>query len=302
MNSMNWDGLRYFIAAADAGSLSAAAIQLGSNQPTVGRHIDTLESELGIKLFQRSVRGLSLTQEGQYIYEQSKHIQNSIVKIQRSIQGDKDTVSGTVTLSVPEGIGQEILIPALSGFYHKYPHIDLIINVSASSANLTLGEAELAIRLYRPEESNLVVKRLGEMKLGLFASAKYDERHALPVTEKDLYTHRVIAYGDQLANLPENQWLLKYIDKSLRILSSDSTISRLNATRAGIGISIQPLIIAQNKPDLLQILHGAKVPSHNAWLAYHKDFRQVARIRAVIDFVSNLLITAFSTNKTLPTK
>ena len=294
MNRINWDGLRYFVTAADAGSLSAAAIQLGSNQPTVGRHIDALELELGIKLFQRSVRGLSLTQEGQYIYEQSKHIHNSVLKIQRSIQRDKDTVSGTVTLSVPEGIGQEILIPALPDFYHKYPNIDLIINVSASTANLTLGEAEIAVRLFRPEETNLVVKHLGEMKLGLYASAMYEEKHTLPITINDLYNHRIIVYGNQLNNLPENQWLLKHTDKSLRVFSSDSTISRLKATRAGIGISIQPLIIAQNKPDLLPILQRTEVPSHNAWLAYHKDFRQVSRIRAVIDFVSNLLVHEFT--------
>lgn len=287
---MNWDGLRYFLAAAEAGSMTGAAKTLNSNQPTVGRHIDALELALGIKLFQRSVKGLTLTNEGQHIYEQSQHIYNTIVKINRSIEGDKEVISGNVRLSMPEGLSIEVLTPMLNDFYQLYPHIKLIINVSHTTANITQGEADIAVRLFRPEESDLVVKCLGEMKMGLFASRIYKECHGLPSTIKDLKHHKIISYDDELSILPENQWLLEHSDKSNNVLSSNSTINRLRATISGVGISVQPVILQQSNPELLQIFKNTPIPSHKVWLVYHKDIKHIMRIRAVVDFISTSLL------------
>ena len=289
MNDINWDGLRYFLVAAEAGSLSAAAKLLTSNQPTVGRHINTLEDALDIKLFQRSVKGISLTAEGQAIFEQAQQIQNAIVKIQRVAQGDKESASGTVRLSLPEGLGQEILIPALDTFYQMYPDIKLIFNISATTANLTQGEADIAVRLFRPEEADLVIKYLGEMKMGIYAAKKYKNNHGLPNRLKDLRKHRVITYGDQLSILPENQWLLNHSDESLRILCSDGTATRFKATVSGIGISLQPEILAQTDPELIRLFKAARLPTHKVWMVYHKDLRHMSRIRAVVDFISDHL-------------
>ncbi|VAW51385.1 Transcriptional regulator, LysR family [hydrothermal vent metagenome] len=292
MNNMNWDGLRYFLAAAEAGSLSAAAKALNSNQPTIGRHIDTLETTLGVKLFQRSVKGISLTEEGQAVFEQAKKIQQSVVKIQRVVQGGEEHASGTVRLSLPEGLGQELLIPALDKFYKAYPDVKLIFNVSATTANLTQGEADVAVRLFRPEETDLVIKKLGEMKMGLYASKKYEKSHGLPDKLKDLRQHQVITYGDHLSILPENQWLLNHTEESLRILSSDSTVTRFKATTSGIGISIQPMVLSQANRNLIPLFKAANLPSHNVWMVYHKDLRHMARIRAVVDFISDYLTKA----------
>ena len=289
MNSMNWDGFRYFTAAAEAGSLSGAAISLDSNQSTVGRHIDALETALSIKLFQRSVKGLSLTEEGQAVYEQAQHIQNSIVKIQRIVQGGEETATGTVRLSLPEGLGQEVIIPALDLFYQQYPNVKLIFNVSASTANITQGEADVAVRLFRPEEPDLVIKYLNEMKLGLYASKGYEKNYGLPKQLKDLRKHRVVTYGDFLSILPENQWLLNHSNDALRILSSDSTVTRFKATVSGVGISLQPEILAKTDPDLIHLFKSAKLPAHKVWLVYHKDVRHMSRIRAVVDFLSDCL-------------
>ncbi|GMR01483.1 MAG: LysR family transcriptional regulator [Gammaproteobacteria bacterium] len=286
MNSMNWDGFRYFIAAAEAGSLSAAANKLCSNQSTVGRHIDALESALGIRLFQRSVKGLNLTEEGQAVFEQSQHIQHSIVKIQRLVEGGEATARGTVRLSLPEGLGQEILIPALDDFYQQHPNVKLVFNVSVTTANLTQGEADVAVRLFRPEEPDLVVKHLGEMKMGLYASVSYKEIYGLPNQLRDLRKHKVICYGDQLSILPENQWLLNHSDEALRILCSDSTVTRFKATVSGIGISLQPEVLAQTSPDLIRLFRSANLPAHKVWLVYHQDVRHMSRIRAVVDFIS----------------
>ena len=289
MNSMNWDGFRYFVAAAEAGSLSSAATLLSSNQSTVGRHIDALESALGIKLFQRSVKGLDLTEEGQAIYEQAQNIQHSIVKIQRVVQGGEKTATGTVRLSLPEGLGQEVIIPMLDDFYQQYPKVKLIFNVSATTANISQGEADVAIRLFRPEEPELVTKHLGEMKLGLYASQRYQEHYGLPKQIKDIRKHKVITYGDLLSILPENQWLLNHSDEARRILSSDSTVTRFRATISGVGLSIQPEVLANTSTDLIHLFKSARLPAHNVWLVYHQDLRHMTRIRAVTDFLSTCL-------------
>lgn len=289
MNSMNWDGFRYFTAAAEAGSLSAAAELLNSNQSTVGRHIDALESSLGIKLFQRSVKGLRLTEEGQAIYEQAQHIQSSIVKIQRVVQGGEVAASGSVRLSLPEGLGQEVLIPALDNFYKQYPNVKLVFNVSATTANLNQGEADVAVRLFRPEEPDLVIEFLGEMKLGLYASNEYKKNYGLPKQLKEIRKHRVIVYGDHLSILPENQWLLNHSDDALRILSSDSTVTRFKATTSGVGLSLQPDVLAQTNSDLIRLFKSAQLPSHKVWLVYHEDVRQTSKIRAVAGFLSTCL-------------
>ena len=289
MYNSNWDGFRYFIAAAEGGSLTAAAKQLGSNQPTVGRQIDALETALGLKLFQRSVKGLILTEEGALVLEQAQEMRSVVDKIQRNNQGEEQEISGTVRLALPEGLCLEVLTPILPLFYRDYPNINLILNVSSNSANLTRGEADIAVRLFRPREANLVARHLGRMSMGLFASSAYLENRGYPATAAELKQHRIIAYGDQLSALAENQWLLKQAASLSSALSSDNTIARLKATVAGVGISIQPQLFCRFNPELVPVLEDIKLPDHEVWIAYHSDLRHLARIRAVVGFISEKL-------------
>ncbi|MFO7594211.1 MAG: LysR family transcriptional regulator [Pseudomonadota bacterium] len=289
MNTINWDRLRFFLAAAEGGSLTAAARELGSNQPTVGRHIDALESSLGIRLFQRSVKGLMLTEEGIQLLERCRAIQSQVVKIGRTLS-EKKTISGTIRLALPEGLCLEVLAPLLPKFYSEFPQVRLILNVSANTANLTRGEADIAVRLFRPTQSNLVVRALGNMGMGLYASRSYIDLFGRPATTTELSRHRVIAYGDQLATLPANQWLIKHSHPEFQVLNSDSTGTRLKATLAGVGISVQPHLFTRNNPELVPVLKEVSLPDHEVWLAYHSDLRQHARVQAVTDFVKSALI------------
>jgi DNA-binding transcriptional LysR family regulator len=161
--------------------------------------------------------------------------------------------------------------------------------VSATTANLTQGEADVAVRLFRPEESDLVVTYLGEMKLGLYASKNYEENHGLPKMLRDIRKHKVITYGEHLSILPENQWLLDHSDEAKRILCSDSTATRFRAAVSGVGISVQPEVLAQTNPDLIRLFRSVKLPVHKVWLVYHQDVRHMSRIRAVVDFISGHL-------------
>lgn len=289
MNCLNWDGLRYFSAAAKAGSLSAAAKMLDSNQSTVSRHIDVLEKALDTTLFQRSVKGLRLTEQGQVVFEQAQCILGSVRSIQRLVHGEKATAKGIVRLSLPEGLGQEVLVPALDAFYQQHPEIKLVFNMSATTAGQRQGDTDISVRLFQPEEPDLLVTYLGEMGTGLYASEKYKKNYGLPSKLKDVRTHRVITYGEQLAILPENQWLLNHSSPTLRVLYSDSTVTRFKAAVSGIGLSLQPKILAQTNDQLIQLFKSVKLPSHKVWMVYHRDVQYTTRIRATAEFISSCI-------------
>ncbi len=289
MNSTNWDGFRYFVAAAETGSLSAAATLLESNQPTVGRYIDALEASLEIKLFQRHAKGLTLTEEGKYVFEQSKSMRSLVIKAKQVVPEGAEEIGGTVQVAIPEGLCMEILLPQLLEFYKQHPQIRLILNVASATANLTSGEAEVAIRLFRPDDANLVVKHIGDMEMGLYASSDYCAAHGKPTTIADLKQHPVIAYGDALSDLPENQWLVDHTNPASCLLRSDSTTARLKATVNGLGISIQPRIFSIANKHLLPLIEGVSLPKHEVWLVYHCDLRHTGRVRAVVDFISSAL-------------
>ena len=293
MNNLNWDGFRFFIAAAEAGSLSAAALALGSNQSTVSRHIDVLETSMTVKLFRRSSKGLRLTEQGQAVYEQAQKIQLAVKKACGSVQGagldDNSAASGTVRLSLPEGLGQEVLIPLLDQFYRSYPGVKLVFNMSATTANLSQGEADVAVRLFRPEETGLFIAHLGEMRLGLYASKEYQSAYGLPAQLKDVRRHKVITYGELLSILPENQWLLNHSNQELRVLRSDSTVTRFKAAVSGVGLSLQPVALAKTAPNLVRLFRSVKLPAHNVWLVCDEDIQYRSGVRAVIDYLTECL-------------
>src|SRR4030065_1929416 len=147
MNNLNRADRPYFLAAAESGSLSAAANRLHSNQPTVGRHIDALEAALGLRLFQRHKKGLTLTHECAWVLEQAQLMQSGGQRIHRMVEGDFEQLRGSVRLALPEGLSNVVLIPRLDAFYRQYPNLRLMLNVSSRTANLTRGEAEIAVRL-----------------------------------------------------------------------------------------------------------------------------------------------------------
>ncbi|HEB55287.1 MAG TPA: hypothetical protein ENI98_03070 [Gammaproteobacteria bacterium] len=141
----------------------------------------------------------------------------------------------------------------------------------------------------RPADANLVVKHIGNMKMGLYASDRYCSRYGVPSKIVDLRCHRTIAYGDMLSSLPENQWLLDNTCSSLCILCSDSTMTRLKATLMGLGISIQPHIFSATNKNLCSLIKDAPIADHEIWLVYHHDLRHIGRVRAVVDFISSTL-------------
>ncbi len=291
MNNTNWDDLRIFLAAARGGSLSAASRALNSNQPTVGRRIAALEQVLGVRLFQRHAQGLTLTEDGQRVLRTVENMDVAAAALARQPQGDPVGLRGTVRIAAPEGLGVQLLTPALSVLAQRYPDLNLVLEPSAIGADLIRGEADIAVRLYRPDVQDLVVRRIREMEFGLYAAPQYLQRHGTPVTIAALHVQRFIGYGERLLDHVESRWLETLTGQARYVLRSDNTLTRLTAARAGLGIAVLPHLLAGNT-GLQHLLPDYAPPSRTIWLVVHRDLQQVSRMRVVLDFLADLLESA----------
>ncbi len=289
MNNLDWDDIRYFLAAAQTGSLAAASRQLGSHQPTVGRHIDHLEKQLGVRLFQRHAQGLTLTEEGQRILQAAETMSEAAAIMQRAGAGEGAEMRGSIRVAVPSGLAVHLIAPHMHHFLERYPELDVVLQPSASSADLTHGEAEVAIRLYRPSAEELVIRRAGTMRFGLYGAKDYLRQHGVPENNEAMPRHRFIGYGDQLRHLEENAWLETLAGDARFVLRSDDTHTRLAAAGAALGLAVLPDFLAQRSPQLQRVLEWEEVPSKPIWLVVHRDLRHLARVRAMLDWLVGLI-------------
>ena len=289
MNIKSWHFLRVFLVVAETGSLSAAGKVLGSNQPTLGRQISQLEEELEVKLFHRHAKGFTLTDEGKLILKEAQVMQRAADKIKITLQGKEQKISGEVCLSLPEGMLNELLLPQLPHLLDRHPNLSLQLNVSSTAANLHRGESDIAIRLFRPKQESLIIKKLGDLPLGFFASVSYVA--SMELESQKGKSPQIITYGEQLSNQRENQILIHEFPHSVCRLRSDSYRLRTEATRMGMGISVMPIDFASRHSDLVQIFQSIPLTSYEVYLVYHQHLRDTPKIRVLIDLLAEFFIS-----------
>ncbi len=292
---MDWDDLKYFIAVARTGSLSAAARDLATHQPTVGRRLHALEARLGARLFHRQARGYALSDTGRSILEAAGTMETAAALIERLVTGEDARVSGTVRISVTDEIGVLWLTPTLVGLTADYPGIDLAIEVSPQVADLSRFKADLAIRLFHTKEPELVTQKVARLAFGLFGAPAYLARKGTPRTLADLREHSFVDFDEGLRHLPECRWLEEITGRRAIAFRSDNTHARSAATATGLGLAILPIFAAANQPGLVRVLPKAPIPKRDVWLATHPDLRGVARVRTTLDF----LAAAFRRDRTV---
>lgn len=290
MNKMDWDDIRFFLAAARTGSLAAASRQLGSHQPTVGRHIDGLEKRLGVRLFQRHAQGLTLTEEGQRIMQAAESMGEAAATLQRASNFEEEDIRGSVRIAAPSGLAVHVIAARLPQFHERFPSLDVVLQPSVSSADLTHGEADVAVRLYRPTAGELVVRRAGNMGFGLYGSSAYLQQHGAPQSTADLPQHCFIGYGEQLRHLEESCWLESITEGARYLLRSDDTHTRLAAAESGVGLAVLPHVLVQRSSQLQRVLETEDVPPKTIWLVVHRDLRHMARVRAVLDWLDEVFV------------
>ena len=282
----DWDDYRYFLAVAEAGTLSAAAQALGASQPTIGRRVAELEKRLEAKLFHRSPSGYQLTELGQQVHERVKAIDKEAQWIERKVSYSDRVPEGRVVLTTTEDIGYFCLAPLLGRFHEQHPEIDLDLIIAYHAVDLLSGEADIALRVGNPKSAQLVGRRLCKLRFGLFASKEYLARHPVPRTVEDLNHHSVIESVRQLNNFAQTTWLRRHSEQGRVAFSCDNLMVQLSALEAGLGIIALPHYMLTHNSKVRTLLADQFELALDLWMLTPRDLRRVPRVRAVLDFLS----------------
>lgn len=285
---MNWDDLKFFLAIARTGSLTAASDVLKSSPATVSRRLDQLEHALGIKLFSRHQTGYALTDEGAAMMDRAEAAEHAMTRIERAAIGRTIDATGHVRLATAENIANHIIIPALPEFHALHPNITLEIHTGITSLNLTRREADIALRLARPTQGHVAVKKVGVQGYALYGSKDYIA--SLPGEgAKCTKQARYIGWAEEFSTLPMRNWLGAVAPSRPPILITHSLYAQVVAARAGLGLAILPCFLGDPDPDLEKIPSSVDEQTQEIWLVTHQDLRSSRRVSAVGDFLTNLI-------------
>lgn len=285
---MHWDDLRFFLALARHKNLASAAKRLGVDATTVGRRLSRLENNLGSDLFDKEQSGHSLTLSGEKLFTLAEEMERTAITAGSLASGTRARLSGKVRISLSEGLATWIIAPALEQFAKT--HSDIQIEIAATNGFLSPSkrEADIAIMLARPMRGNLVTRRLAEYRLGLFASQSYLESQGEPMSASELTDHKLIGYIPDLIYADE----LRYHSEISDGLEPDYASSSINIqhrmTAGGLGVCVLPLFLAGQDSQLVRILPEIVI-TRSFWLVVHRDLRNVARVRALTEWLGDIL-------------
>lgn len=287
--SFDWSLIRSFLAALEAGSLLGASRRLGFSQPTVGRQISELESQLGLVLFERTGRGLSPTASGLQLADAARAMETGALQLARQVSGAQAQVSGTVRITASQPAACFLLPPLLAEMRHALPDIQVELEASNNISNLLRREADIALRMVRPEQATLVAKKLGVVGVGAYASRAYLARRGTPRDPTELFAHELVGYDKVDSIVQGFKAHHEAITREAFALRSDDLIVHSQAVRAGLGIGFLADYVVRDDPIVLRVLPKLVLPELPMWITVHREIRTNPRIRAVFDFLAAAL-------------
>ncbi|MCM2291251.1 LysR family transcriptional regulator [Allorhizobium sp. BGMRC 0089] len=279
----NWDHYRSFLAVLQTGSLSAAARRLGLTQPTLGRHIETLEVMAGNHLFIRSAQGLIPTETALAMRPMAEAMEAASRSLLRMATGSAQTVGGTVRISASEIIAIEVLPPILTGLQDAYPELQLELSLSDAVEDLLHHQADIAVRMVAPSQNALVSRSVGPFALGFFAHHAYLNRHGKPETLADLAKHRLIGFDRQFAYIRDILQIRPDLADLRFSFRTDSNAAQLAAIRAGLGIGICQCGVAYPDDQMEEVLPGKLDLTLAAHVVMHENLKASQRCRVTFD-------------------
>lgn len=289
---LDWDRVRVFHAVAQAGSFTRAAERLGLSQSAISRQIGALEEDLGIPLFHRHARGLVLTEQGEILLEAALDVTKRIATAQTSLSESRDTPAGHLRINGPIGIGTVWLTFHLAEFLDRYPEIRISLLVTDNDLDLSMREADVAIRVHRPTQPDLIQRRLMTVHTHIYGSPAYLERHGRPSTLEELDRHRLIVYGDAHPPVPTLNWVLAAgLEDDDRgrsrkaALEINNVYGMLRAAETGLGLASLPDYLAAASSRLERVLPEHEGPSFTAYFVYPEELRASKRVAVFRDFL-----------------
>ncbi len=290
---MDWDKLRVFHAAAEAGSFTHAGETLGLSQSAVSRQVGALESDLDMPLFHRHARGLILTEQGEILLRTVKDVMGKLEAARLRLSEQREKPQGELRVTTTLGIGAHWLAPQLGEFLELYPDIKLRLILTDDELDLGMREADVGLRLRLPSQPDLIRRRLFTVHYHLYASTEYIRRHGQPRTLADLDQHRILSYGVTGTSFLNslNSLLTAGRDaKNPRVpaLSVNNITALRKAVDAGVGVAVLPEYLLEPDAGLVQLLPTADMPELECYLVYPEEMKNVARVQVFRDFlVSN---------------
>lgn len=283
---LDWTDLQYFAAVSRTGGLARAARELGVNHSTVFRRINALESDLGVRLFERTAGGYTLTAAGEEMMAAAARVEEEITALDRRISGRDYRLSGTIRVTTTDTVGLWFVQPYLFQFHQHYPGIQVELIISGEFFSLSKREADVAIRPTQNPPEELVGRRVSNIAWAVYGSRDYLKDRARLRKPLDLARHTIVCGDDSLAHLPATRWVRAHARETAVVYRSNSMMTQLSAVKAGFGLAVLPCFLADPEPTLLRALPPDASLTSGLWLLTHRDLRDTARIRAFMDFIA----------------
>ena len=287
---MDWDKLRIFHSVAEAGSFTHAGDVLNLSQSAVSRQISALEESLRVPLFHRHARGLILTEQGELLYRTAHEVFGKLAMAEAQLTESKDRPRGLLKVTTTVALGSTWLAPRMTEFLEVYPEIELCLILTDLELDLSMREADIAIRLSPPRQADLIQRHLLTTHMHLYASPGYLKRYGLPRTPAEIDGHRTIVYSeDARPPVPGVNWLLELgrgnNDQREPAMTINNVYAILRAVQSGAGLGALPAFMVQGMNDLVAVLPEIDGPQIDAYFVYPEELRHSKRISVFRDFL-----------------
>ena len=287
---MDWDKLKIFYAVAEAGNFTKATYALNLSQSAISRQIQSLEQELKTQLFERHARGLSLTENGEYLFRTAREVISKLKDVESTLIDKKDKPSGKLTVTTFVSFGTTWLTPRIQEFMKLNPEMEIELVFDDKELDLSTRQADIGIWSRRPKKLNYIQKKLIDIHYHIYGSTKYLEQYGHPKTVSELNKHKFISYGRGAPSPVFNpDWALKLGIKDNKkrkpVMKVNSVYGLLLAVRSGVGLAALPDYITVSVPNIVKVLPQIEGPKTEAYFVYPESLKNTARIIAFRNFL-----------------
>ncbi|MEJ4047028.1 LysR family transcriptional regulator [Erwinia sp. SLM-02] len=288
---MDWNDLRFFLTVARTQSLTKTAAALKVSQSTVARRISALENSLKTRLFVHHQTGYFLTDAGQDVLHYAEEVEGKILALESHISGTDMRPAGKVRLATAMTLASHLIIPALPRFNARFPDIVLEVITGINTVSMSRHDADIALRLVRPEQQSLKIRKVGRIDSAVYASKAYLDGHP-PVADHSQQGRGFITWDPAFSHLPSAKWLSETCPTAPSALVTTSLVAQIAAVKAGLGLAVLPCFIARQEPELSEVIPAERVFNEDLWLVTHAELTASARVRAVADFLVEIVAEA----------
>ena len=284
---LDWDDLRFFIAIVRHGNLSVAAKELRVAQSTVSRRLASLEASLNVRLLHRTPDGYVATLAGDEVTAKALRLEAEALSLERDVGGRDMRLSGPVRVTCAESVANHILAPAIATFYKDHPDILVELIPDARELSLSMREADISVQLTQTTKHDLVVRRIGTLHFGLYASQGYLDEHDEIDFKAGCSGHQIIAQLDDLQDSKQTEWLTDLASRARVCVQTTGHEAAVKAAAHDGGLACLACFRADQEPGLKRIASPTSAPETGIWMVAHKDNRRNARIKATQQHITS---------------